>query len=197
MRKTILSFLLAAGLAVLPAAVIAHGQDDMTDQDDMHGLMHEHGMGMMGGGGGMGFGDGASMGMMDGYNRGMMGLGPISMLDLTPDQRSKLNKIRYDLRKQHWAIMGKIIDEQAKLSDLYAADKPDPKKIGAVYGGIFDLRRQMIETQIDAMNRAKDILNKDQLNKLKQLQQYRGMGAGGGMRQQMMRDMMSGGTGTR
>lgn len=196
MRKIILSFLLAAGLTILPAAVIAHGQDDMTDQGDMHGWMHEHGMGMMGGGGGMGgCGDGASM--MDGYNRGMMGLGPISMLDLTPDQRSKLNKIRYDLRKQHWAIMGKIIDEQAKLSDLYAADKPDPKKIGAVYGAIFDLRRQMIETQIDAMNRAKDILNKEQITKLKQLQQYRGMGTGGAMRHQMMRDMTSGGTGTR
>jgi Spy/CpxP family protein refolding chaperone len=129
----------------------------------------------------------------DGYERGgMMGLGPIETLNLTPDQRSRLNKIRNDARKQHWSLMGRILDERAKLYDLYAVDRPDPKKIGQVYGAIFDVRRQMIETQIDAMNRAKDILNKDQLEKLKQLQPTGGK-APGGVHQDMMQEMMQGG----
>jgi Spy/CpxP family protein refolding chaperone len=128
---------------------------------------------------------------MDDGERGMMGFGAMQSLNLAPDQRSKLNKIQNEARKQQWALMGRVLDERAKLYDLYAADRPDPKKIGPVYGAIFDIRRQMIETQIDAMNRAKDILNKEQLEKLKQLQQGGGSAAGG-MPHGMMHEMMEG-----
>jgi Spy/CpxP family protein refolding chaperone len=124
-------------------------------------------MGMMGG---CGTGSGM-MGMMDSHEGDMADLDAFSMLNLTPDQKVKLNKIQLDLRKQHWALMGKNIDNKALLNELYAADRPDPKKIGQVYASIFDIRRQMIESRIDAMNRMKDVLTKEQLDKLKQLQQ--------------------------
>jgi Spy/CpxP family protein refolding chaperone len=217
MKTALAGLLFTAVLFILPASLTAQPQD-MMDRDGMQSMMEDHG-GMMGGMGmdgmgpgmmdgsgrggmgmgGCGMGPGGGMGpaMMDGPGRsGMMGLGPIEKLDLTPDQRSKLNKIEYDLRKQHWSLMGKVIDEKAKLYDLYAADKPDPKKLGAVYGAIFDVRRQMIEAGIDAMNRARDILTKDQITRLKQLQQHGG-GAADGMHHEMMHEMMHGsGAGT-
>ena len=102
---------------------------------------------------------------------GMASLGPLRMLDLNVDQRNRVNKIELDLRKQLWTLKGNTLDAQAQLYDLYAADRPDPKKIGAVYGKLFDVRRQMIEAKLDAMNRARDVLNKEQLEKLKQLRQ--------------------------
>lgn len=77
------------------------------------------------------------------------------------------------------------------MYDLHAADRPDPKKIGAVYGAIFDIRRQMIESSIDAMNRARDILTREQQARFKQLRQGCMMGPSG------RQEMMSGASGTR
>jgi Spy/CpxP family protein refolding chaperone len=173
MHKFVLSIMLSAGFLFLPLAVSA---------DPQHGMGTGGGMGMMGGGmeaGGhgamMGHGmEGCGMGMMGG---GMMGLEQFSALNLTPDQRTKLNKIKLDLQKQHWALKGKTFDYQASLSDLWNADRPDPKKIGTVYGQLFDIRRQMIESSIDAMNKGLDILTKEQLDRFKQLKQRHNAGA--------------------
>lgn len=131
----------------------------------MMGGMMGMGPGMMGGGYGMG------PGMMGGYGMGMM--------NLSDDQRAKMNKIVDGERKQHWAIMGKMMDEQTKLRDLYSADKPDPKKVGAVYGEIGKLQQQMIETHVQATNQMQDILTKEQREQIRQW--HRG-GSGPGMR---------------
>jgi Spy/CpxP family protein refolding chaperone/mono/diheme cytochrome c family protein len=137
------------------------------------------GPGMMGGMGGMGMMDDSDMPMMGndmgcgmygmrggGYGMGMMGAGAFGALDLTADQRTKINKIQDELRKQHWALMGKMMDEQAKLRDLYDEEKPDAKKIGAVSDSMHGLRKQMIESRIDAYNRMREILTKEQREQL-------------------------------
>lgn len=190
MYKIACSIIVAAIFAVLPLPVSAQQQSSPQQEpmmDPQHMEMMQQGQGM-GGGMGMGMGGGAGMayggrgdgycmehpgsGMMDGRGRGGISLlAPFRALDLNPDQRTRINRIELDLRKQVWSIKGKTFDTQAQLYDLYAADRPDPKKIGAVYGQIFDARRQMIEAKIDAMNRARDVLNREQLAKLKQLQQ--------------------------
>ena len=115
--------------------------------------------------GGLRNGGSGMMGMMDGHDGDMADFEDFSLLNLTPDQKNKINKIQLDLRKQHWALMGKNIDNKALLNDLYAADRPDPKKIGQAYASIFDIKRQMIESRIEAMNRMKDVLTKEQLDK--------------------------------
>ena len=176
MRNNMANFLIIMACLVLPTAATAYPGD--------HAI---HGMGMTEGrspGGGMpGCG-------MDGHGgSGMAGFEQFRGLDLTPDQQSKLNKIKLELRKQEWALQGKNIDNTALLNDLYAADRPDPKKIGQTYSAIFDIRRQMIESQIVAMNRARDILNKDQTEKLKQLRQQ-GDSCGGTHNHEMMHEMM-------
>jgi Spy/CpxP family protein refolding chaperone len=170
---------LVTGLMLLSPVVQAQEQSGMMD-DDMQGMMMG-GMGMMGGsgmGGGMGMmgGDGmcGGMGMMQG------GMGPLRMLNLTAEQRTKINAIHDSLRKEHWAIMGKMMDEQAKLRDLFEAEKPDTKKIGPVFDTIFSLRKQMILSRIDAINSVREVLTKEQLDQLKQWHRSRWQGACGG-----------------
>ncbi len=92
----------------------------MMDDDGDNGM----GPGMMGSDAGYGMGSGM-MGSDAGYGvgRGMMGgdatygmgpgmmsgygMGPIWMLDLSDPQRAKVNAIGDQLRKTHWAIMGR------------------------------------------------------------------------------------------
>ena len=136
-----------------------------------------YGPGMMGGYGGYGMGPGmmggyGGMGMMGGgYGMGpgmMMGYGALNGLDLSDEQRAKIDKIFDAERKQHWSVMGKMMDEQNKLRDLYAQETPDPKKVGAVYGEIAKLRQQMIETHVQASNEMQQVLTKEQREQLRQ-----------------------------
>lgn len=164
-------------MAVL-AALLATGVPAQADDPEM---MANCPMGMMGGGMGRGMmGDG----MMGGKGMGMMGGmhgAPFHMLDLTPEQRTKINKINDELRRKNWEALGKVQDVEAKLRDLYAADKRDPKAIGAVYGSIYALKRQMIEAGIDAHNRMEALLSDAQRAQLKQMRSGMGSGARGMM----------------
>jgi Spy/CpxP family protein refolding chaperone len=161
--------------------VLAEDADDAPPYG--HGWM---GPGMMGGYGhgyGMMGGQGMGPGMMGGYGGGhdMMGgygIGPYAMLNLSDDQRSKINKIHDAERKQHWAIMGKMMDKQNAQRDLLAQSEPDPKKVGAVYAEIAKLRQQMLETHVQANNDMQKVLTKEQRE---QMQQWRrGMWGGQG-----------------
>ncbi len=93
----------------------------------------------------------------------------IDRLELSDEQRSKIRKLESDLRRKNWDTLGKIMDEKDKLHDLYAADKRDPKAIGAVYGTIFGYQRQIIEATVDTLNRAEAMLTDAQRQQLKQL----------------------------
>lgn len=133
------------------------------------------GYGMMGGYGGYGMGPGM-MGGGYGMGPGMMGMmGPGMMmgyggfygLDLSDAQRAKINKILDGERRQHWAVMGGMMDAQSKLRDLYDATPLDPKKIGAVYGEIAKMQQQLIVSQVEAQNRIWNILTKEQREELR------------------------------
>jgi len=91
----------------------------------------------------------------------------VMALDLSEEQRSRINKLSDELHHKNWAAMGLIMDESAKLRDLYEADKRDPKAIGNEYQKIFDLKRQMIEAMVDTQNHVEELLTPDQLNQLK------------------------------
>ena len=93
----------------------------------------------------------------------------IMSLDLNDEQRSKINKLSDELKHNNWATKGLIMDESAKLRDLYAADKRDPAAIGKEYQKIFDLQRQMIEAMITTQNRVEELLTPEQRTQLKNL----------------------------
>ena len=166
-----------------------------------YGMGPGGGMGMMGGGmmdmmmgggpgGGMGMGmmgmGGPGMGMMGGGMMGGMGMGPgggmgpVWMLDLTDEQRDKIEKIYDDVRRKNWDTYGKIMDEQSKLRDLYSGDTVDPKKVGAIYAGISKLHQQVIEANVEAHNRVQAVLTKEQKEQLRQWSRG-GMGGRGMM----------------
>lgn len=144
------------------------------------GMMCDHKGGMMGGnmGGKMCDHEGGMMGgnmgcMMEGHDAGkMMGsprMNEVMSLDLNDEQRSKINKLSDELKHNNWATKGLIMDESAKLRDLYAADKRDPSAIGKEYQKIFDLQRQMIEATITTQNRIEELLTPDQRAQLKKM----------------------------
>ncbi len=143
------------------------GGFSMMDMMGGQGMME-----MMGGKGMMGMMSGK--GMMGGS--GMMGMmGGLRALDLSEEQRRDVNAEHDRLRKKHWETMGQIMDQQSKLRDVLSADRPDPTTVGQVYGKIFDLRRQMIETGIESRNTVRDLLSEEQVTQLKQHQQSKGM----------------------
>jgi len=169
----------AIGTLLFPLLAAAQpGGMMMGDGMEMMGGSGQ-GMGMMGGGMGMGMGPGMMMGGGCGMGGGMMGSPGINMLDLTDEQRGKINAIQDKLRKQHWEVMGKMMDEHSALRDLYSADTLDGKKIGATYDRIFKLKRQMIDAGIKARNDTMAVLTKEQRAQLKQFRHGRGMGGPG------------------
>ncbi len=163
-----------------PAATQPAHPDEHGKMDCCAGMMdHEHGMGggMMGhehgmGGGMMGdCGGGMMGGMMGGH--GMMLESPrmhmVRALNLSDEQRAKINKLSDELQHKNWEREGMIRDEAAKLRDLYEADKRDPKAIGAEYQKIFDIKRQMIEAMVDTQNRVEALLTPEQLRQMKEM----------------------------
>jgi len=113
-----------------------------------------------------------TMGMMGSMGpMGPMGLrmdfGSLFMLDLTKEQKRKVNKLQDELRSEHWETMGEIMSLQARLRDAYDLDKPDSKIIGKIYDQISQLRRAMLESKIDAMNSIRDVLTDGQRKQFK------------------------------
>lgn len=134
-------------------------------------------------------------GMMDGWcpmcgmGPGMMGMGPGMMgpgmmggygygpaLDLTEQQQTKIAQIQEDFRKKQWDIAAKMDAEQAKLNEIYYSGKRDPAAIDNQYKKIYDLRRQMVQSSLDAQSRIDAVLTKEQKER------SRGYGPGGMMR---------------
>ena len=143
------SRLAAFGLAVAlsgtaPALLAA---DDQTPPP--------YGPGMMGGYGGYGMGP------------GMMGPYWGSGLDLTPEQQAKINKIQDETRKAHWALMGEMMNQQARLRDLNQAPKRDEAAIDAAYKEFGKLQQQMYDSAVAAHKRMEAVLTKEQQEKLR------------------------------
>lgn len=156
-----------AALALFATASVHVAAAQTPEDDDYPGMMGPGmtGPGMMGGYYGMPHGMGMMGPGMMGPGMGMMGA--FYALDLNDDQRKKLRQIQDGLRKQHWELMGKVQDEYAKLRDLYAADTRDPAAIGAQAQRIFDLRRQMLESSVEAGNRMEAVLTAEQKAQLR------------------------------
>lgn len=162
-RNLILAFAVSTVFSVMPAIAEAQPQGQMMGH--MTGGKQSEKM-IQGQAPGYGMGPKGMMGGM--CPKGMMGgMGPFSKLDLNDQQRSKIGTIGDALRKKNRNLMGKMMDEMSKLRDLYAVDKRDPKKIGAIYGKFFDLKRQMIEATIDARNRQEAVLTKEQREQMR------------------------------
>ena len=130
-----------------------------------------YGPGMMAGRGGYGYGEGMmggyGPGMMGGGMMGMGGLGIVHALNLSEQQSAKITKIEDEMRRKNWAVMGRMLDEQAQMRDLFLADKRDPATIGKQSMKLAESRRQMLEAMVDAQNRIEAELSKEQREQLR------------------------------
>ena len=129
------------------------------------GWMGDYGMGpgMMGGYGGYGMGHG----MMGGYGMGSGMMGPCwgSGLGLTEDQQARINRIQDETRKSHWALMNEMMNQQARLRDLYQAPKRDNAAIDAAYKEFGKLQQQKYDSSVEAQKRMEAVLTKEQQEK--------------------------------
>ena len=172
LARVLLGTVFVVVMAVVPLMALAQS-NDQAPQEYSWGRGYGMGPGMMWGGGYGGYGPG----MMEGYGRfggygmgpGMMWGGPVWLLDLSTVQRDKIFAIQTELRNRNWPLMGQIMDQYAKLGELYNADTLDAKQVGAVYGRIFALRKQMIMAGVEATNRELAVLNQEQREQLRKL----------------------------
>lgn len=144
---------LAAALAALGVGALAFADPPGGG----HGMMHSDGP-MMGG-------------MMHSLGKGppQPHFHTLWQLDLSDEQRRKINAIHDELHKKHWELMGRMHDQRIRLRDLYEIEPYDARKIGAAYGEMGKLRAQMVEAEVDALNRATALLSAEQKTRLKEL----------------------------
>lgn len=138
------------------------------------GMMGGYGMGpgMMGGygtGSGMMGGYGMGSGMMGGYGIGHGMMGPYwgSGLDLTQEQQTRVNQIQDETRKAHWTLMGEMMNQQARLRDLYQAPKRDDAAIDQANKALGKLQQKMYDSSVEAQKRMEAVLTKEQQEKLR------------------------------
>jgi Spy/CpxP family protein refolding chaperone len=151
---------------LMGGAVIAAGANSNPPQGNFGpdygmgpGMMGGYGMGrgMMGG---QGSGYGMGPGMMDGYASS-------ADLNLTAEQRSKIAKIRNDVRRKHWDLMGKMQDEQAQMNEQYNNDQRDDAPLSKSYREMSELRQQMFDLSLSARRQIDAVLTQEQRDKLK------------------------------
>jgi len=124
------------------------------------------GHGMMGGWGGYGPGVGMGPGMMWGYGRGY-GAGPGYGLNLSDEQRGKIDKIQEDTGRKQWDLMAKMQEERARLDELFYSDKRDDAAITKSYKKIAELRRQMFDNSLAARKQIDGVLTKEQREQMR------------------------------
>ena len=157
---------------------------------------YAYGPGMMRGyGGGYGYGPGMMQGygggpgMMwgqgwGGYGPGMMAgwgaYGPGAMqgyggwraapLQLTDQQRQRLDAIHAKAAKALWPLLGQMQEQRFALARLLAGDNPDKKAVDDAYNKLSQTGRQLLDLRLETRRDAWSVLTAAQI---KQLRQYR------------------------
>jgi Spy/CpxP family protein refolding chaperone len=87
-------------------------------------------------------------------------------LNLTPEQNTRLQALREEgkaARKQH---MQKMKDVRQKMKDELSKEKPDGTKLMELASQTADLVEQQTRAQMDHLLKVKQILNKEQFEKM-------------------------------
>ncbi|MDP7569802.1 MAG: hypothetical protein QF677_07800 [Arenicellales bacterium] len=83
-------------------------------------------------------------------------------LQLTEEQLTQIGAIATRARAESTQRMSDIADAFAKVSKVLAVAMPDPAAVGEVYGRIFDLQRQSIESSIQVYHDQVEVLDQKQ-----------------------------------
>lgn len=123
-----------------------------------------YGMGMMDGyGGGYGMGSG----MMGGYGMGPRMMGGYWGLDLSADQRKKIEQIQEETANARWQLMGTMHQKGAHMDGMLgwgALNEPEARK---AFQSMADAQKAMFELSLDARKRMDAVLTPEQREKLR------------------------------
>jgi Spy/CpxP family protein refolding chaperone len=138
------------------------------------GWMHGGaGPGMMGGYGG--YGPGA--GMMGGYGPGGYGRGPGMMggyggggywgLDLSAEQRQKIEQIQDETAKARWQLMGTMHQQGYRMNGIYGPGALDEQEASKAFQAMTETRKAMFDLSLGARKRIEAVLTKEQIEQLR------------------------------
>ena len=147
MKRTLIGAAVAAA-AILAATAGAQGPGMMGGYGPGYGM----GPGMMGG---YGPGYGMGPGMMGGYWRGY------GALNLTEEQRDKIDSIQEDLSRKQWELMGRMHSQSYRFGD---SDDAAARK---AYQEMAAAHKEMFETMLDARKRIDSVLTPEQRKELR------------------------------
>ena len=128
-----------------------------------------YGPGMMGGyGPGMMHGRGPGRGMMGGGGpRRGMAYRALRALDLTDEQRTKVDDVFEEAGRKKAALAEKTFEARWKLHRALSGEKRDRKAIAAAYKEVSDLRYERLQIRLDARDKLDAILSKEQRDQLR------------------------------
>ena len=124
------------------------------------------GAGMMGGyGGGTGMmgGYGMGPGMMGGY----AGRGDYWGLDLSADQRKKIDQIQEETAKAHWQLMGNMQQQGFHMNNMFGPGGLDETEARKAFAAMVDAQKDMFESSLKARKRIDAILTNEQKEQLR------------------------------
>ncbi len=201
MKRQILKTLCVVSMVVAGSYAIADDNSSARAGYGMMGGGYGMGSGMMGGGYGMGpgmmsggYGMGSGMmgggygmgpGMMGGgygMGAGMMGMGPGMMggwgyglskaLNLNDEQRKKIQKIQQDLSDQQWASMQAMHNQMSAAYKKYGdTDDVDIDTAMKTQRELMESHLQMVRNRLEAQKKMREVLTKEQREKLSEMYQ--------------------------
>ncbi|MBL7996895.1 Spy/CpxP family protein refolding chaperone [bacterium] len=96
-------------------------------------------------------------------------------LNLTKDQAAKMKQIRNAARKQNIPLKGDMQLKQMELQDLMAMDSPDKNAIAVKVKEIDAIRTQIKLNKMNARIDCRNVLTKEQKEKMEQMRSQRRM----------------------
>lgn len=102
-----------------------------------------------------------------------MGDGAAEKVDLSKDQKDKIRKIRGETKKQNITLRGSLELKQIELRELLDAENPSKEQIAAKVKEIESLKTQMKMNHINARLDCRNILTKEQREKMDQMRSER------------------------
>jgi Spy/CpxP family protein refolding chaperone len=153
MKRTLIGAALAA--AAIAGTAVAQGYGMGPGMMGGNGPGYGMGPGMMGGGMGPGMmGGRMGPGMMGGY-------GPYASLDLSDEQRQKIDAIQEDTWRKQGELMGAMHAQGYRMHESFDFGK-DEAAARAAFDTMATMHKQMFELRLDARKRIDAVLTPEQ-----------------------------------
>lgn len=98
--------------------------------------------------------------------------GPLSQLDLTPEQRNRINAIQEELQKKALNLNAKMQEESLRLRNLVGNGNADPDAIANEYRKLQELQADGLRAGLAAQRNLESVLTAEQRNQLRRYGWY-------------------------